>query len=85
MYVTRGGCMFKISELRQKEIVSLSQGRRLGFATDVEINLETGNIEALILPSQGKFFGLLPKDNDIVVPWEKIKRVGTDLILIDIE
>lgn len=77
--------MFKISELRQKEIISLSQGRRLGFAIDVEINLETGNIEALILPSQGKFFGLLSKDNDIVVAWEKIKRVGTDLILVDIE
>ncbi len=76
--------MFKVSELRQKEIVSLEQGKRLGFAIDVEINIETGHIEALILPSQAKFFGLLPKDNDIVVPWGQIKKIGTDLILIDI-
>ncbi|NLM42692.1 MAG: YlmC/YmxH family sporulation protein [Clostridiales bacterium] len=75
--------MFKASELRQKEIINISDGKRLGFVSDVEINMETGTIEAIIIPSESKFFRLFSKENDIVIPWHEIKKVGIDVILID--
>ncbi len=76
--------MFKASELRQKEVISITDGKRLGFATDVEINIETGHIEAIILPSQNRFLGFFSKESDIIILWEKIKKIGTDIILIEI-
>ncbi|HCJ57525.1 hypothetical protein SDC9_185231 [bioreactor metagenome] len=75
--------MFKASELRQKEIINISDGKRLGFVSDVEINMETGIIEAIIIPSEGKLFRVLSKDNDILIPWTEIKKIGLDVILID--
>jgi len=75
--------MFKASELRQKEIINISDGKRLGFVSDVEINMETGVIESIIIPSESKLFRVLSKENDIVIPWEDIKKIGIDVILID--
>ncbi|MGI5998889.1 MAG: YlmC/YmxH family sporulation protein [Lutispora sp.] len=75
--------MFKASELRQKEIINIADGKRLGFVSDVEINMETGIIEAIIIPSESRLFRIISKDNDIVIPWEDIKKIGIDVILID--
>lgn len=78
-----GVSVFKASELRQKEIINIADGKRLGFVSDVEINMETGTIEAIIIPSESKLFRVISKDNDIVIPWEDIKKIGVDVILID--
>lgn len=75
--------MFKASELRQKEIINIADGKRLGFVSDVEINMETGIIEAIIIPSESRLFRIISKDNDTVIPWEDIKKIGIDVILID--
>lgn len=75
--------MFKASELRQKEIINMSDGRRLGFVSDVEINMETGIIESIMIPAESKLFRVMTKENDIVIPWEDIKKIGVDVILID--
>jgi len=75
--------MFKISELRQKEIINISDGKRLGFVSDIEINMETGTIEAIIIPSESKFFRFFTRENDVVIPWHEIKKIGIDVILID--
>lgn len=76
--------MFKASELRQKEIINISDGKRLGFANDIEINMETGHIEAIIIPGENRFFSIFSKEGDIVLPWQNIKKIGIDVILIDI-
>lgn len=75
--------MFKASELRQKEIISLSDGKRLGFASDIEINMETGYIEAIIVPAENRFASIFSKETDIMLTWQNIKKIGTDVILID--
>ena len=75
--------MFKASELRQKEIINISDGKRMGFVSDVEINMETGTIEAIIIPAESKLFRVISKESDIIIPWEDIKKMGVDVILID--
>ncbi len=77
--------MNRASDFRQKEVINVSDGKRLGFVCDVEIDLETGKIDAVILPGVGKLFGFLGKDNEFVIPWEKIVRVGEDIILVDLD
>lgn len=75
--------MVKTSELKQKEVININDGKRLGLVYDIEINMETGNIEAIVIPGSGKLLGLFSKENDIIIPWENIKKIGADVILVD--
>ncbi len=76
--------MVKISELRTREIVNVADGRRLGIIKDIDIDLENGRINALILPGTGRILGLWGKEDDFVVPWDKIVKIGMDVILVEI-
>jgi len=75
--------MVKISELKQKDVININDGRRLGVVYDVEIDMEKGKIDALVVPGTGKILGLFSKESDIVVSWGNIKKIGADVILID--
>ncbi|MHB1392294.1 MAG: YlmC/YmxH family sporulation protein [Clostridia bacterium] len=75
--------MVKISELKQREVININDGRRLGIVYDVEIDMEKGRIDAIVIPGTGRVLGLFSKESDIVVNWENIKKIGTDVILID--
>ncbi|MDI3540996.1 hypothetical protein H0A61_02129 [Koleobacter methoxysyntrophicus] len=76
--------MIKTSDLRLREIINISDGKKLGLIKDLELNLEEGKIEAIVVPGPGKFLGLFGKDNDYVIPWENIKKIGVDVILVDL-
>lgn len=49
--------MIKISDFQVKDVVNMSNGKKLGHIADLEINLNTGKIEALIIPGPGKMLG----------------------------
>jgi YlmC/YmxH family sporulation protein len=72
----------KISEFQIKDVVNVSDGKRLGNIGDIEINLSTGKIEAVIITSGGRVLGLFGKDEDIVIPWKNILKIGQDVILV---
>lgn len=73
------------SQFKQKEVINISDGRRLGFVSDIEINLDDGRIEAIIIPGAGRLFSLIGKDTEFVIPWDRIKKIGEDIILVDLE
>lgn len=73
----------RASELRAKEIVSIADGRRLGYLYDFEVDLKDGTIKSIIIPGQGKLFGVLGKGEETVVPWERIRSIGQDVILLE--
>ncbi len=75
----------RLSELSGKEIVDVKRAERLGVLgqTDLEINEQTGQINALIIPSL-KWFGFRKQGNEVRVPWKHIKKIGADMIIIDI-
>lgn len=77
--------MSRTSDFRQKEVINMSDGRRIGFVADVEIDLENGRIDSLIIPGSGRLFGLIGRDNEFVIPWDKVKKVGEDIILVDMD
>ncbi|WP_066288886.1 YlmC/YmxH family sporulation protein [Bacillus sp. FJAT-29937] len=74
----------RLSELSGKEIVDVKKAERLGVLgqTDLEINEKSGQIQALVIPSL-KWFGLKRQGDEIRVPWSHIKRIGTDMIILD--
>ncbi|MCX8130338.1 MAG: YlmC/YmxH family sporulation protein [Clostridia bacterium] len=77
--------MCRTSEFRQKEVINVSDGRRLGFVSDVDVNMDDGKLDAIILPGSGRLFGIIGKDSEIVIPWESIKKIGEDIILVDMD
>lgn len=76
--------MLRISELKSKEVINVLDGRRLGFIGDLDIDLEAGRVRAIIVPGPGKLLGLFGRDEDVYIPWEKIARIGLDVILVDL-
>jgi len=77
--------MVRTSELREKEVVNIKDGKRLGLISDIELNLEEGRIEAIIIPGQGRFLGIFGKEFDYIIPWKNIKKIGIDTILVELE
>lgn len=80
----RGFTVTKASELR-KDVIDIRSGRRLGELVDVEIDEETGRITAIVVPGEAKFFGFVGAGPDLVIPWSRIRRIGPDCILVDME
>lgn len=77
--------MMRISDLRNKDVISNTDGKRLGFVSDIEINTERGNIDAIVIPGESKFFFLFGHSEELVIPWTRIKKIGIDVILVDSE
>lgn len=71
-------------DFKHKEVININDAKRLGFVQDVTANLETGIITSIIVPGSNKLFNFLSNSNDIVIPWEKIKCIGDEIILVDI-
>ncbi|KHD86208.1 YlmC/YmxH family sporulation protein [Heyndrickxia ginsengihumi] len=75
--------MIRISDFQIKDVVSVSDGRKLGNVVDIDINLDIGKVESIVVGGgSGKVFGLFGKEEEIVVPWSNIVKIGTDVILV---
>ncbi|MEW6522526.1 MAG: YlmC/YmxH family sporulation protein [Bacillota bacterium] len=76
--------MVRISDLENRDVVNITDGRRLGNVVDVEMDLESGRIVAIIIPGAQRFLGFFGRENDLVIPWDKIKKIGADVILVEV-
>lgn len=73
----------RIADLRNKEVINIRDGMRLGFPIDIEMDRETGRVTALIILASGRSGGLFGRGHEYVVPWEGIRKIGDDLVLVD--
>ncbi len=74
----------KISELQAKDIINISTGKRLGHFSDIDINLETGQIECIVIGGN-KMMGFFnqQKSDEVIIPWRNIIKCGSDCILVN--
>ena len=73
----------KISDLQERQIVNIADGKCLGNIKDIELNILDGSIQALVLPGVGGFWSLLQNQGELLIPWQKVVRIGVDVVLID--
>lgn len=73
----------KMSELRCKEVICVADGQRLGFVCDIQIDVPEGCVRSIIVPGPCRFLGLFGRRNDYVIPWQCIRRIGPDIILVE--
>lgn len=76
--------MLRISELRNKDVINIQDGKRLGYIEDIDLDMEHGRIEAIIIPTgSSRMFSLFAKGEETLIHWRQIKKIGVDVILID--
>ena len=73
----------RITQLRDKEIINVNDGSRYGYVGDLEIDLDTGQVRALVVPGRLRLLGLLGREEDRIFPWDSVRRFGEDIILVD--
>lgn len=75
----------KISDFQTKDVINVVDGRRLGQISDLELDLNKGVIEAIVVPGYSKFMGLFGSGNDLIIPWKNIVKIGSDVVLVRME
>ena len=76
--------MTKFTQLQSKEVICVRDGQRLGFIRDATVELPEGRICSITVPGPCRFFGLFGRRDDYVIPWHCIRRIGPDIVLVDI-
>ena len=71
-------------DFKHKEVINISDAKRLRICKDVTADLNTGVITSIIVPGNTKMFNIFAGKDDIVIPWEKIKCIGEEIILVEI-
>ena len=72
---------FSTCDLREKEVINLCDGTKLGCPTDFEFDGCDGRITAIVIRLPSGFLGL-GQSKDIIIPWNKIECIGADAILV---
>lgn len=73
----------RIGDLKYKEVINVNTGVRLGYVSDGIFDINSGKMEALVVPGAYKVMGLFGKSEDYVIPWDAIRRIGDDIILVE--
>jgi YlmC/YmxH family sporulation protein len=76
--------MVKISELRNRDVINVVDGKRLGVIYDLDLDLENGRICSIIVPGTTRWLSFLGGGRDFVIPWENIVKIGVDTILVEL-
>ncbi|NLZ46870.1 MAG: YlmC/YmxH family sporulation protein [Clostridiales bacterium] len=74
-----------LSDLRNKEVINIKTGLKIGYVDDVEINTSDATVIAFIVYGRPRFMGMLGKDDDIVIKCSSIELVGEDTILVNLQ
>ena len=69
-------------DFREKEVVNVCDGKKLGCVAEVEFNVCDGCLTAIVIPLSGGFLGIGGKDK-LVIPWDRIQCIGEDVILVN--
>lgn len=75
----------KFTQLQCKEVICVSDGRRLGYVEDVIVEVPEGTINAILVPGPCRWLGMAGHLDDYVIPWRCICRIGPDAILVDLK
>lgn len=71
-------------DFKQKEVINLNDGKILGFVIDVQADFEKGEISSIVVARTGKVFNTINSRSNVTVPWQNIKKIGEDVILVEI-
>ena len=60
-----------LRDLARKDVIRLSNGEK------------SARLTAVVLHGRSRCLGLLGSDDDLVIPWQSIKTIGTDAVMVE--
>ncbi|MEW6770571.1 MAG: YlmC/YmxH family sporulation protein [Bacillota bacterium] len=77
----------RLAELVGKEIVNIHDGARLGVVgeSDLTIDAESGQVQSIILPRRANLLTIWMDRQQLVIPWEAIKKIGSEVIVVELD
>ena len=72
----------RVVDMKNKEVINVKTGARLGCVSDVEIDTKDARLLAIVIYGRLRWCGLLGRDDDIIIRWEDIEIIGEDTILV---
>ncbi len=83
-FILNGGKnKMRLCELQDKEVINACDCKKLGYVVDLIIDECNGCIEAIIIPKTGKFCGFFSDGSEYIIPYKCIKKIGPDIILVE--
>lgn len=73
----------RLSDLQKKDVVNVNNGKRIGSIIDIHINLD-GQMDEIIIEKSTFLISMFSSKNELSIKWEQIKKIGEDVILVDI-
>lgn len=74
--------MSNSSDIRQKDVINITNGRRMGTIVDMHFTAD-GRISSIAVPGPFNLVGMIRGNRaDIIIPWESIVKIGDDVILV---
>ncbi len=70
-----------LSDLQNKDLINMVDGKKIGNIIDARFNVTTGNIEKLLIEPSKSFFSL--KNNVVEINFSDINKIGEDVILVN--
>jgi len=77
--------MVRIYDLKQKEVINIKDGCRFGYVSDVIIDPDEGRVEKIVIPGEGRMFGVFGREHEYHICWDDIEQIGDDLILVKVD
>ncbi|CDB23622.1 sporulation protein YlmC/YmxH family [Clostridium sp. CAG:557] len=72
----------RVVDMRNKEVINVKTGVRLGCVSDVEIDTKDAKLLAIVIYGRLRWCGLLGREDDIIIKWDDIEIIGEDTILV---
>ena len=73
----------RIGDLRNRDVINIRDGVRIGLLGDVELDTQTASLAAIVVYGRPRLFGLFGHEEDYVIPWSDIRMLGEDAVLVD--
>lgn len=73
----------RLTDLQKKDIVNINDGKKIGNIIDININKD-GLMDEIIIEKSSFIISFLSNKNEISIKWDQIKKIGEDVILVDI-
>lgn len=71
-------------DLRAKEVINICDGKRLGNMIDIVFDSCCAKITGIVVPGEKTFFSFFKNNPDIFIPFCKIRKIGKDVILVEL-
>lgn len=70
-------------ELRAKEVVNATDGKRMGRIVDILFSRDDGAISGIVVPFSRR--SVFSKNQDIFIPWRCVQKIGEDVIIVNLQ